>query len=397
MTGARHPTPAERLLALLGDEAAFETLPADDVRDDLAAVGVDPARCIALARALAGGTDSPGGRLLGAIDMAEDEADEIARLESADIDAVRAQIPGASAAAIAAEARRQAGEDSNIFAMKPRRRSRILRWGGPAAGIAASLLLVAVVGVQYLGRDVQPMFGDTRSRTTAPRDKISADEAQRVDEATEPPALYALPEAEKRKRSAEQDTKAVTDQLAKQERREMETPAPSAPAAGIAGNLSEELALADKADDALLRRQGAGAEVAEPLAEIEGFAAKPGIAGEPAEGKPDRDMGGLREGMGTAATVAAMVIVDTSQVPLEVQSQALPQPDLAARIEEARRLAGSRPVIALYRVAGPAGPQDFVQVPLEIAMTQQMPAPVPLTQLLGPAAFEYDFLVLPER
>lgn len=395
MTGAWHPTPAERLLALLDDERAFEALPEDEVRKDLAAVGVDPGRCIAFARALAGGTDSPGGQLLGAIDLAENADDEIARLESADIDAVRVQIPGASAAAIAAEARRQAGEDSNIVAMKPRRHGRILRWGGPAAGIAASLLLVAVIGVQYLGREVQPMFGDTSSDATAERDKISADEAQRTDGAAEPSALYAAPEAEMRKRSADQDAKGATDRLANQERREMETPAPAAPSPAITGNLNEELALADKNDDASLRQQGAGAEMAGSPAEAEGFAAKPGIADAPDAGRAGGDVGGLRKERAAVATVAAMVIVDKSQVPPAVQSQALPQPDLAARIDEARRLAGDRPVIALYRVAGPAGQQDFAQLPLELAMTQQMPAPMPLTQLLGPAAFEYDFLALP--
>ena len=175
------------------------------------------------------------------------------------------------------------------------------------------------------------------------------------------------------------------------------TPAPAAPAAGIVGNLNEELALAEKEADALLRQQGAGAEGAEPFAGTEGFAAEPGIREAPVAGKPDSDMGDLRGGRVAAATIAAMVIVDTSQVPLAVQSQALPQPDLAARLDEARRLAGSRPVIALYRVAGPAGQQDFAQVPLELAMTQQLPAPLPLTQLLGPAAFEYDFLALPDE
>ena len=393
MTGARHPTPAERLLALLEDEATFETLPAEDVRADLEAVGADPARCVAFARALAGGMDSPGGRLLGAIDLAEDAADEIARLESADIAAVREQIPGASAAAIAAEARRQAGEDSNIVAIKPRRRSRILRWGGPAAGIAASVLVLAVLGVRFLGPDGQPMFGETRSYTTGSADGSPAEQAFRADDAAEPPAFYAAPEAEERTRSAGQDTKGATDQLAKQRRREAEAAVPSAPAAGIVGSLNEEPALADKDKGEALQR-GAGVE---PLAETERFAAKPGIAEGSAEGKPGSDMGDLRQGKGAAATVAAMVIVDPSQVPLAVQSQALPQPDLAARVGEARRLAGSRPVIALYRVAGPEGQRDFAQVPLELTMTQQMPAPLPLTQLLGPAAFEYDFLALPER
>ncbi|MDH3229529.1 MAG: hypothetical protein OEN55_07035 [Alphaproteobacteria bacterium] len=395
MTAPRHPNPAERLLALLEDEQAVETAPVDEVRADLDAVGVDPARCIAFARSLAGGSDSPGGQLLGAIDLAEDEADEIKRLESADIEAVRAQVPGASAAAIAAQARRQAGADSNIVAIQARRRSRVLRWGGPVAGIAASVLVVVVIGVRFLGPDGLPMFGETRSYMTG-GDESPAAEAYRADEAAEPAARYAAPEADRRKRSAERDTTGVTDQLAKQERRETEAPAsaPAAPPAGIVGNLNEDLALSDR-DDKLPGRQDAGTLATEPQTAIEGFAAKPDVAEEATEGAPGGDVAGLREGSAAAATIAAMVIVDPSQVPLAVQSQALPQPDLAARIDEARRLAGSRPVIALYRVTGPAGRRDFAQVPLELAMTQQMPAPMPLTRLLGAAAFEYDFLALP--
>ncbi len=369
MTGARHPTPAERLLALLEDEPALETLPADDVRAGLDAVGVDPARCVAFARALAGGTESPGGRLLGAIDLAEDEEDEIARLESADIEAVRARIPGASAAAVAAEARRQAGEDSNIVAMKPRARSRILRWGGPAAGIAASLLVVAVVGVQLMESDRQ-MVSNISGSSDAPAEGI-------LEEAPAPIARNMAPEAEKRKQS-ETDSVAAIDRFAQQERERTEAQAPEAPSMGLLGNESEDIALADRDTDDLRR---ARSERADAPAATEGYLAKP-------------DSGVAKSGR-AAAAIAAMVIVDPSQVPLAVQAQALPQPDLAARIEEARRLAGSRPVIALYRIAGPAGRQDFAQVPLEVAMTQQMPAPGPLIQLLGPAAFEYDFLALP--
>ena len=382
MTGARHPTPAERLLALLEDETAVETLPAADVRNGLDAVGIDPTRCIAFARALAGGTGSPGGRLLGAIDLAESEEDEIARLESADVEAVRAQIPVASAAAIAAAARRQAGADSNIVAMKPRRRSRILRWGGPAAGIAASLLVVAVVGLQFLESDRQGTSLDLQPGVM-PQAEAPAEAASRADEAPAPVARYAAPEAEKRKRSADTESAGVTDQFAKQEREAAEMQAPAAPPAGLVGNLNEEPMLSDRGKDDTRMAAGSGAAQGDAPPTAEGLAARPETDAKAA----GRDM--------VAADIAAVVIVDPTQVPLAVQSQALPRPDLAARVDEARRLAGSRPVIALYRVAGPAGQQDFAQVPLEISKTQQMPAPLPLTRLLGPAAFEYDFLALP--
>jgi len=380
VTGARHPTPAERLLALLEEEGALESRPAADVRADLAGIGIDPSRCVAFARALAGGAGSPGGNLLGAIDMAEDEDDEIARLESADIEEVRARIPRGSAAAIAAAARRQAGGDSNVVAMK-RRRSRVLAWGGPLAGIAASVLVAAVVTLHYLQPARQSVSNDIESYSMAPRTEAPAEPALRTDQAAESFARGAQPEAQKDKGTAGPVAGTAGDRLAKQETRETKAPAPApaAPPAGLVGNTNERPGLADRAADELRARRSA--------TESEGAGA---VAEEPAA-KPE-----LRTGpSGNGPAVAAMVIVDASQVPLAVQSQVTPQPDLAARVDEARRIAGDRPVIALYRVAGPAGRQDYAQVPLRTAMTQQMPAPAPLRNLLGAAATDYDFLILP--
>jgi len=381
MTGERHPTPAERLLALLEDEQTVETLPAGEVRAELAGLGVDPSRCVAFARALAGGAGSPGARLLGSIDMAEEEEDEIARLESADIGEVRARIPEGSAATIAAAARRQAGADSNVVAMKPRR-SRILRWGGPLAGIAASVLVAAVLTLQYLNPARQTVSSEVESYATAPQVESPAEPATRADEA-DSLARDARPEAQNQRRAAPPGAAADTERLAKQEFRAAAPPAatPEAPASGLLGNVTEEPALADRPADDLRARQPA-AETEGAGAVSEQLAAKPDTKGKPVGGIP---------------AIAATVIVDPSQVSPAVQSQAVPQPDLAARIDEARRLAGNRPVIALYRIAGPAGRQDFAQVPLAPAMTQQMPAPTPLTQLLGPAAQDYDFLALPSQ
>jgi len=379
MTGERHPTPAERLLALLEDEQAFETLPAGEVRDELAGLGIDPSRCVAFARALAGGAGSPSARLLGAIDVADDDEDEIARLESADIEEVRARIPEGTAATIAAAARRQAGADSNVVAMKPRR-SRILRWGGPLAGIAASVLVAAVVTLQYLNPARQTASFEVDSYATAPRADLPAERETRADEA-DSVARDARPEAQKQKRAAPPEAGTDTEPLAKQEFREAAPPAPEAAGSRGFGIVNEEPALADRAADDLRARQPA-AEAEGAGAVSERLAAKPDTKGKPVGGIP---------------AIAATVILDPSQVSPAVQSQAVPQPDLAARIDEARRLAGNRPVIALYRIAGPAVRQDFAQVPLAPATTQQMPAPTPLTQLLGPAAQDYDFLALPSQ
>src|SRR5262249_58941486 len=64
---------ARRLLALLVDEA-IETEPMAEVRADLAALGLDPARAIALARRLAtGATASPAVALLDKVAVAEDD------------------------------------------------------------------------------------------------------------------------------------------------------------------------------------------------------------------------------------------------------------------------------------------------------------------------------------
>lgn len=148
-----HPNPAERLLSMLEEAGAVEALPVAEVREELAVLGIDPARSIAFAKSLARDGDSPGGRLMGALLAGEEEDEEIARIESADIEDVRAHIPHAAAAAIAAEARRKAGIDDNLVGLdaKRRKRRRLIVWGGPLAGIAASFLIVVVfMGNAYL-------------------------------------------------------------------------------------------------------------------------------------------------------------------------------------------------------------------------------------------------------
>lgn len=138
MTGA---APARRLLARLVDEQAIETEPIAEVRADLAALGIDPARAIALSRRLAADANSPATTLLRRILESEEDDDEIRRLEQADIGAVRESLPQGATAATAARARRAAGVDSNVVGIR-RRRSRRLLYGlsGVAAAMAASLV-----------------------------------------------------------------------------------------------------------------------------------------------------------------------------------------------------------------------------------------------------------------
>jgi hypothetical protein len=138
MTGA---APARRLLARLIDEQAIETEPIAEVRTDLAALGIDPARAIALSRRLAADAHSPAAALLRRIADSEDDDDEIRRLEQMDIGAVRQGLPQGATAATAGRARRAAGIDSNVVDLR-RRRSRRLLYGlsGVAAAMAASLV-----------------------------------------------------------------------------------------------------------------------------------------------------------------------------------------------------------------------------------------------------------------
>lgn len=394
-----HPTPAERLLAVLvEDERAVETLPADEVRADLASVGVDPARAIALARALAGGAGSPGGQLLGAIEIADDAEDEIARLESADIDAVRARIPEGTAAAIAAAARRQAGEESGVVAMKPRRRGRILRWGGPVAGIAASLVVVMLIGREFLFKESY-MAGPAVDSISAPAPAVTletaekpliSDDAAADEESKRKVAAAPLPNVMEKEADeigalgnvpapVQSAPPATTERLAKKDFRDGDS----------------EPALAGEPVEAPAAGLTAGSRAGGELAE--GFAAESGPAGAKPLARQEEQVVATadRARKAEAPALAAMLIVDPSQVPMKMQSQVLPEAGLAGRVDEARDLAGDRPVIALYRLQTGAAHMDFAQVPLQVGFSQQRAAPLPLTTLLGPDAANYDFILLP--
>ena len=139
-------TPARRLLAILEDGAALETRPLEQVLADLEAHGVDPAGPTRLARRLAEQSSGPAAALLGAV--LEDEAAEaeIAALESADLDGVRDRLQVGTVAAVAAEAQRRAGAQSNVVGLR-RRRSTAWAWAGSLVGMAACALIV--VGVWW--------------------------------------------------------------------------------------------------------------------------------------------------------------------------------------------------------------------------------------------------------
>lgn len=350
------PTPAERLLAILDDPDTVESLDVAEVRADLAALGIDTGPATAFAKGLAASKGSPAARLLGAIDDAEDADEQIARLEGADIEDIRRLTPQGTAAAVAADARRKAGGESNVVGIRPRHPLRgILRWGGAFGGIAASLLVVMFIGRSYLaGQRAQIESQSARSVYSAPAPAMR-------DEHVPGAPIPAEPEA---------------DVLAKGEEsgEERKLAEGSAPAASTAP--------APMGDFGPERFAGESAAASKPA---EGLLGRSDEAAVPAR----------RSRVAPDASITAMLLADPAQAPAQIQSQHLPTGTLSDRLEEARRLAGDRPVIALFTVAEKAGTRDYVQVPLMPKMTQQQAAPLPLIRLLGADAANYDFIPLP--
>jgi hypothetical protein len=110
------------------DEQAIETEPIAEVRADLAALGLDSTRAIALARRLAAGAATPAVRLLGRIGEAEESDDEIGWLEKADIAALRRDLAEGATAVAIANAQRAAGGQSAVVGLRRRRPRRRSRW-----------------------------------------------------------------------------------------------------------------------------------------------------------------------------------------------------------------------------------------------------------------------------
>jgi hypothetical protein len=167
---------ARRLLARLVDEQAIETEPIAEVRADLAALGLDSTRAIALARRLAAGAPSPAVRLLGRIGGAEESDDEIRRLEQADIAALRRDLAEGATAVAIANAQRAAGGQSTVVAMR-RRRPRRLFYGLGSVAVALAASIVFYVGLstdrfQYSDRDKVSASGTATETATPAQDEI---------------------------------------------------------------------------------------------------------------------------------------------------------------------------------------------------------------------------------
>jgi hypothetical protein len=312
--------PARRLLATLVDEHALETEPIAEVRADLAALGLDPTRAIGLARRLAADAASPALALLGQIAEAEEDDDEIRRLEHADLAAVRRGLDAGSVASAVAHAQRAAGRDSNIVPL-PRRRSRRLLYGlsGLAAALAASLVLVVGLSTQRemgLQAPVEP------TRTVALQSPASeADNLQaRLQPAAEGPA-----------QDAEQAAAAPA------------TPQQSVDAETAARAKSE----ADESKASRLVSQPESQLADSPTQTVGALTA--GAEGQPSteELRGDASANQIAAPFGLNRPVAALLIVDPKLVPAGLKQENYPTGDLLARLDEARRLAADYPIAAL--------------------------------------------------
>jgi len=423
-----HPTPAERLLSMLEDEGALEVLPAGNVQDGLAALGVDPTRALAFAKSLASGGATPGGQLMGALVAGEVEDEEIARIEAADIDEIRGQVHQGTAAAIAAEARRKAGADDKIVGLDARRRkrSRLIVWGGPLAGIAASLLVVTIfLGDRLLFQAHKDLAELGANQVAAPEPALPSLALEgRPEPSPDPPlademrALRAPSVLEPEKRAKEKtfaDSSQTTgDEEALAFNEPAAVPPPVAKEKNVAPAESDER-LSKQEQFAAAPPPAASIPARKPAPEDNKLATAPAAPaetlGESIGGalpgamiEAEADTAALPPDTGDAAglgrdvvisEIAAVLVLDPSQASLQVQSRILPPGELADRVDEAQRLAGERPVIALFTIATGDARRDFAQVPLQTGLSQQLAAPSPLVGLLGVEATEYDFIALP--
>jgi len=314
---------ARRLLALLVDEQAIETEPIAEVRADLAALGLDPARVIGLARRLAASAASPAVALFGRIAEAEESDDEIRRLEHADIAAVRRGLEEGATAAAIANAQRAAGRDLNVVGLR-RRRSRRLLYGmcGVAAALAASLVLV-------VGLSTQQHYHPTQMEVPAESTSIVA--SQPVTRATDNLQARLQPAGNGPAQSAEQEAPLST---ILQQSADAETAARAKSEADE--NKVARFASQPESQLADTRSQAAGA-------------AATGAAGQSntEELRGDALANQIAAPFGLNRPVAALLIVDPKLVPADLKQENYPAGDLLARLGDARRLAGDRPIAAL--------------------------------------------------
>ena len=143
-----------RLAAALDEADAIENRPIEEVRAALADQGIDPTASIKLARKLAHGSaaDDPSARLLQQIERSETVDAEIAALEEAGIEDVKAALPPGTGRSHRSHHASSEQAEAKVVPIQPRRRLSILGWGGSLIGIAASVLLFVAVRPDRLDR-----------------------------------------------------------------------------------------------------------------------------------------------------------------------------------------------------------------------------------------------------
>lgn len=330
-------TPAQRLLAQLIASEHIESLPIAEVRSDLRALGIDAAPATAFAKALAASRGSPAARLLGAIDEAEDSDEEIARLESAKSSQIRHHWRDREVVGTARRVRRAASAEPP-FARRGSgsRRRRVLMWGGSFGGIVASVVVAVMVVQVYSLR--QPSQVESRA-----------------------PAAAAVAPTE-----SEPDLLARSAELRQQKSGEQEA-APTPPW---------------RASTKQRRLAGDSATTSEPARSLLGSDENADLA---------QDQAATVE----TASITAILLVNPALAPEPLRSLNWPSGALTGRLEDARRVAGDRPVIALLSLETAVDARDYALVPLPPRSPQQHPPPSPLAPSLGPIAGDFDYLPLP--
>ncbi|HZF34921.1 MAG TPA: hypothetical protein VE914_14070 [Candidatus Angelobacter sp.] len=358
-------TPARRLLAGLVDEQGLETEPIAEVRADLAALGVDPVRSVALARRLAAGAASPAITLLGKIAEAEEDDDEIARLEHAEADSVRRRVGEGVAAAAIANAQRAAGGQSNVVGLRRRRPRRLLYGlGGIAVALAASVVFYVGLSPNQFERDARDKTSALQTATGTGQtttNETGAAQVPATPPAAEPYGTVVDPQAQALPAEPAGSDAASSSQPADNLQARMQ-PAGKGPevagqtaAAPAAPQQSADSEATTRAKSEADQKQAAGIVLSAPesqLADRPTQTATSTASGTAGESNAEELRGGalanrIAGPFGLDRPVAALLIVDPKLVPAGLKQQNYPTGDLLARLGDARRLAGDRPIAAL--------------------------------------------------
>lgn len=364
---------ARRLLAGLVDEQALETEPIAEVRADLAALGLDPTRAIGLARRLATGGSSPALALLGKITEADGDDDEIRRWERADIATIRRDLhPGAAASAVA-HAQRAAGQDTKVVSLASRRRPRRLLYGlgGVAVALAASVVL-------YVGLSTVQPLQYARDKTPALDTSFAFAPTSETDSraAPAPPAgkpSGTIVDSEALPAEPQDTRRADTAPLAKSESADSGTAGGSTPQQPEAAAPAQEPADAEAAARATANQQQLGGDL-QSLNQPAASGTQTSSLSAPAEQiSADELRAAVRSKdasllFGLPQPVTDLLIVNPHLMPPDVRQEDYSVGNLPARLDEARKAAGGRSIVALVTVRGADRSHDAIIVvkPFEI-------------------------------